>query len=542
MPNSTTDKAFVAAFCKEFIAYLSKTVDPQHPFEHDVGHVDKTLKGVDTYGIGYVSRIFDGIKSLPILTQSEFTSLASEHGGVDVLMQNILDEVSTFMLNADKSGLHDDVIKALGTDVYQNLLNQPDATPKNIAKYFLAAVLSLYKQTLQANAAFAAKNFLYQSSITILEKASQQLNQVIAKNELKVSSSSPNQKSDLVLGSPEQMETAVHHLLIEVENIVSKDNVDPAQIEKAYHDFNNIRCVIQDYFNQLTSTFNKDIGVPMQEAYEQCVATGFAISSGAKKVSNVAELSVDEQIELINTKVNALSGMLDRMRADEALTPKELEILKANTSEYFECAEKVVALYQSYKDGEIMSSAEDTATRMQDSFNRGVRDLVSKIEPNAFQVQPSKPLMNVFFRILRALFIWRMVSESEQADIERAMNESVMVKELHAPLTNKSFLIEDKIEEITDIVTHSRTTSGSDEELKFCSSPISLVGDNRELNQSPTGVADYIDYSEDTFKKIYGVKHTQGFFCAAEDPAMKKVADVEISPEEKDAKNYWVQS
>lgn len=136
---------YLEAFKAGFINHIEGKTDG----ESTLSNLPRKVlnRALEQKNLGMLSRIFDEFK-VPV---PPYEQIPKDKAGLIDHIQNNLDELLPLILNKNKDGLSQEVINAIGSEEYNDLLNIPstkDNTQREIASQFIASIITSYGQRM----------------------------------------------------------------------------------------------------------------------------------------------------------------------------------------------------------------------------------------------------------------------------------------------------------------------------------------------------------------------------------------------------------
>jgi GTPase SAR1 family protein len=360
-----------------------------------------------------LSTIFNSL-NLPINDKEKFEENRANAGSIMAYMRPTLNSVANLLLNKNKTALHDDVIKAIGKDKYTALVSGvkegKDFAQKEaeVAKIVLSSVILNYSRSLE-NYTLSAKDLLEQ--ITKLKDR--------VKNSEDI--------DDIQVTNLDELNTKIKDMTSKIDNALSAE--DAAQLPTLLSEAEALKRAANTFYQPKNQELSQNVLLPLGKMVTQFNMTMLDEPKGAlpslaqvdKKIVIFLEMAKAAQVELQDKSnpssfeaVNILVEKLDKAR----FAYNEFPQASDNTKRDF----------------------------MLNAYNDAAEHFVKNINEDVLKTNPPESIMNILFRLVRAIFIGSTHTPEElkaQKHIEQQTNIKDELKAIKGNLPT-----EEKIESV----------------------------------------------------------------------------------------------
>lgn len=436
------DDQYCNAFIKQYVNYLESGLAQKSGAAWK--NVNESLNNNNII----LTRVFDDMK-LPIMTKEEMKESTPEGGAFMDVFRLTLEDIAEALFDQTKStsAVNSLVVNALGIDNYAKLTGGEVVDgivqakegregefikkEKQIAEDLLKSVVVNYSQSL-AKCQLTETEKEVQGLSLNLGEAKRQLMQAIAKCQGTTEHTLKNLRSTdwsqvEMFQSSEDYKSKTQSMMEHINGAVKNDSYSEEELMELYEKCNLLYLSGDNYIKDTTRLFETQFGNPMSALSLSFTLDDFYDASIDTKDDEEAL----DTIEGLIAKIEILEKLLEDSKADSSLN----EVDKQALADVIESCQNELSVamfwYEQAQNPDDPTTSEDAAGKMRSNLDSCINMVLDRVENvNQTQVEPSKPLANIFLRILRAIIIWRLISKDEAADIQRAEIQTKLLNDL----------------------------------------------------------------------------------------------------------------
>ncbi|MBL7480178.1 hypothetical protein [Legionella bononiensis] len=426
------DPAYTEAFKNNFIAHLKNT-NFAPGTENQPRELIEQAKG----NIAKLSRIFDQLP-LPVLDDTSFRQAISEAGNIDAFMRPILNDITQVLLNPDKTRVQDNVIAAIGTKDYAEIVGgEVNADGKVVPKsgdeerfaQEEAEVARLMTASIIVSYSLRVSDYVLSDEAKAMQKQCDDLFQ--AGNRLK--STLASQQLEGLRIDPVTFDPKAADMLIKTHESAIQSDTDSSALLNLYKQCESLRQAGKLEIDHQTQEFTSTIIAPLD-----IMATLFTMKT-------LEEPAPKPSLEEVKQKVAALEGLVDaaiKELKDAAAQYRQEHNIPNDTKvpaldNPIESAYRLKNKLEEISDvEEIFPDASDDTKRdkIEKIYNNAINQFSTDVQQDVLKAKPPAPLMSVVLRLLRSIFTlsFSLTTESEKADQRRFEQESKIIEDISA--------------------------------------------------------------------------------------------------------------
>jgi hypothetical protein len=314
------DNDFIQAFKTQFLDHLKiRPIEGSEPRENEAWKV--VNQAINQNSLGKLSRLFDALR-LPSKDKKTLYEDIELVGGIENYMRPMLKELSSVVLNKDKTGLSQEVIDAIGRNNYENLIQGNNGEPldpatraakeKEIATQVMASIITNYSQSILMK--------MFSPEQQTLNDALKELSNKMTELRTKIKEKNNNKDFDLlnlcVTSVPvtNEMEATerVRSATISVQNL---DDKSLEELVREYRGYEAIKLGVDEYLNPINLEFMTKCMYPFEnmaqnfqlQSLEQPLSTEKSPKTvGAEFNEMLTPETRDEKVKPINNTVARL--------------------------------------------------------------------------------------------------------------------------------------------------------------------------------------------------------------------------------------------
>lgn len=447
MPGKIFDTNYVEHFKKDFVAHLQK--EPVHPGPQNQA---RDIIEIAKSNSGKLSRLFDTFEP-PIVDKASFMKGLEEAGSIGAYMRPILNELSSVLLTKDKMRLSDDVIQAIGIDNYANIVkgtvdSNGMVIPKkgeeeqfaqneaNAARLVLASILTNYSlRVMDYN--LSEEDIICQKKCEELFQVSSRLKKSLP-NELQEHLNKDIPSVPFDVKEADKIIQAANTALLQEDN--NEDKV------KLYKQCVALRTAGMDIVNKQSQDFVNQVIAPLDN-----MANNFSMDLLNEPAPKQSLKEVKEKVAALSKIVEAaledLQSEAKKYRDENGIAEKDQIPQLDNPLKSVKWLRDKLAEANDIE--ELFTEAADDTKRdkIEKIYNNAVEKFKEAVNTEITPVKPPAPLMNIIFRIIRAIFTWSLTSRAEREDQKRFELESKL-QEPEANLYKKVTEFKGQVEQL----------------------------------------------------------------------------------------------
>ncbi len=387
---------------------------------------------LDAVGIEKLSGIFDNL-DLPIRSRSLFEENFANAGSAMAYINPTLNDAADILLNENRNALNPDIIKAIGLNNYaelvsglvneDGLISPVSSTEKGVrefqrkeaevARVVLASVLNNYSQKLLT---YKVTSDSLWSEIKAL------------KSQIKSSSD-----DDFVDEEREEVkfesEAALSSKVDDMISLINKSKTNNIENQKdVLNDALALHRSVNLYYEKQNMKLNHNVFTPMQY-----MASNFNLKmlDEPKGISGTLQ-EVQDKVIIFQQMANSALKNLTHPQAREAL---EILIEKLDKATPRNLQASLPFVSDDIKRDFIVNIYQDAA----EHFANNIKEEVLKTDP-------PESVLNILYRIVRAIFIGSLTTDQEKEDKHRINLQITLKEELNTIKSGTSTSKDEKIE------------------------------------------------------------------------------------------------
>ncbi|CAM2863173.1 hypothetical protein [Legionella worsleiensis] len=463
MSSKNYDPAYTETFKRGFIAHLNNT-----RFAVETENQPRQLISQAKNNTAKLSRIFDQFE-VPILNKITFEEAIRNAGSVEEFMRPALKDITQVLLNSDKTRLHDDVIAAIGTQDYADIVGgivnaEGKVVPKSgdeasfiqkeaeVARLMTSAIIVNYSLRVADYALTPDEQSVNEQCNALLE----------AGNKLK-QNVPLEQRRNLTVKSVQFNSDAATALINKI-NSPEIENQKPSDLIELYRQCLELNDAGRKHVDEKAQHFSTQFMIPMNT-----LAADFTLNTLEKQAPKLSLEQIKQKaatlLQLVNTTNEEIRESVVHYRTARHIPLNQpvpeldnltnsVRTLKQNLEELFEVEEA----YPDANDDTIRDLIEK-------KYNNAVNLFASKLQQDVLKAKPPAPLMNAVLRLLRAIFTlsFSMTTASEKADLQRFKDETKIIEDIAALKKNHTpnTALDNQSTKTPDLVEENKTDSDS---------------------------------------------------------------------------------
>lgn len=429
-----TDDIFLDYFRQNFLSHLRSAPRRDEEGRREENQVADLVEAAKIQGLGKLSRIFDAM-TIPIVDKDTFiTNLAKAEGNMEMYMRPIFKEVAIMLLSEDKSRLHDDVIQAIGLVNYAEIVKGQikegkviaregdesafKATEAEAARMVLSSIALSYSQSLLAYAHSSEEKECRDKLATLFDKnktLQNYLDQGVTKY---APAAEESYKHVEDLADLNKKIDKVIKTLAEVN-----DNEDTAPLVIAQLS-SNITALIRtgdDFLGHISQQYMSSVIGPLNT-----MATQFDIKMLDKSLDKPDLQEMIQKVEIFYRLVEKAEKDYNQFNIEH---PDSLS--EGNQDNLLKLFTILKDQLQTAREApELFTDKQAQADSVQKNYNKAITTFAENASAELLNIEPPKPVMHIFLRILRAIFIGSLTSKTEAADQSRFKEENTLKEDL----------------------------------------------------------------------------------------------------------------